>query len=766
MNRTTCLNKGWKFHLGDVENADYKGFDDTGWLPVTLPHDWSVAHPFDKSFSSGTGYLCGGIGWYRLRFTLPQELTEKHVRITFGGVYKNARVWCNSNYLGMRPSGYTSFGYDITDFAIPGENVLAVRVEHTDLADSRWFTGSGIYRDVTLTVLPRLHFLPDEVFISTRSASAANAELQVAWLLSAAGEAQFELRNAQGTPVAEARVQGTEGTATLSLPSPELWSPDHPYLYTLVCRTLEAGQVQDETCIPCGIRTFCFDPAHGFTLNGQALKFKGVCVHHDAGALGAAVPPIVWERRLRKLKAAGCNALRTSHNPPDVPLLDLCDQLGLLVMDEAFDEWEGCKNKWWQGHNVYPPKRFGYADAFPEWHERDLAAMVRRDRNHPSIVLWSIGNEIDYPNDPYVHPLFETMTGNNDANKPAAERAYDIHKPNANRLATIARELTAIVKQHDATRPVTSALAFPELSNLTGYAQELDVVGYNYKEHLYREDRIKYPNHVIYGSENGQTAEQWLAVRDHEDICGQFLWTGIDFLGECRGWPLRISQAGFMTLAGYEKPRYYHRQAMWSDALTVKIAASTTGEWHTERFVWDYEEPQRIHMNVYSNAEQVELFLNGRSLGIKKPGNAFCVAYEVPYEKGELRAVATRGGQSAEDALHTPSAATELQLDCDQTMLQANGTDVAQVEVSLRDSAGHLAASKDAMVHYALVGEGEILGIENGSPIDLTPYSSQKRATWNGQAIVYIRAGEHPGKLTLHATLAGCAPVTLALEQR
>jgi len=645
MDRTTNLNRGWKFHLGDIDYAWYKGYDDheeQGWMPVTLPHDWSIGQPFSERYSSGTGYVCGGVGWYRLRFALPEEIKDKTVLVTFAGVYKNARVWCNTNYLGMRPSGYATFTHDITPFAVPGENVLCVRVEHTDLADSRWFTGSGIYRDVTLTVTDRVHFLPDGVFISTVLANENEARLRIEWALSEESNVSFEMDSQT------AAASGKSGSTWLHIKRPALWSPDNPVLYTLTCR---AGEDQLE--IPFGIRTIRFDADTGFYLNNVNMKLKGVCLHHDAGALGAAVPKEVWRRRLRKLKAAGCNAIRTAHNPPDTHLLDLCDEMGFLVMDEAFDEWEGYKNKWWQGHNVYPPKHFGYADAFPEWHERDLGDFVRRDRNHPSVILWSIGNEIDYPNDPYCHPLFASMTGNNDASKPVQERLYDPNRPNAQRLTTIAQRLVSIVKQYDTTRPVTAALAFPELSNLTGYAQALDVVGYNYKEQLYVPDRKRYPGHVIYGSENGHGEAEWLAVRDNPGICGQFLWTGIDYLGEAGGWPVRLAPAGLLTTAGFEKPRYYHRKAMW------------TGE-------------------------------------SAAPGIS---------ESGRLA----------------------------QIRLEAEAGEIVQVEVSLHDAAG-LLITNDIALRFS-VDNCEIIGIDNGKPDDLTPYYSHTRATYMGQAIVYIRPG-------------------------
>ena len=499
----------WRFHLGDVSDAGFMGFDDSGWRAVTLPHDWAVEHPFDKCHASGTGYLPGGTAWYRKHFVLGEEAIGKRVRITFQGVYKHARVWVNSNYLGFHAYGYTSFTYDVTEFVRPGENVIAVRVEHNDVADSRWYTGSGITRHVELEICDPVCFAEYGIFVSTVSADAEQAVLRVQYETMGGTGARFLLQTPEGEPVAGGEGVGEKGTVELTVTRPELWSPDHPALYVLGAQALDGDRLADADCARAGIRTFRFDADEGFFLNGENMKLKGVCVHHDAGCLGAAVPKNVWERRLRKFKAAGCNALRTAHNPPDPDLLDACDELGLLVMDEAFDEWEGTKNKWWQGHNVYPPKHFGYAEDFPQWHEADLTGMVKRDRNHPSIVLWSIGNEIDYPNDPYVTPLFKEALGNNDANKPAAERLYDPRKPDAGRLAKVAKELTAIVHGLDDTRPVTSALSFPELSNHTGYADALDAAGYNYREHFYEADHKTYPGRVILGSENSHDPRAW-----------------------------------------------------------------------------------------------------------------------------------------------------------------------------------------------------------------------------------------------------------------
>ena len=755
MKRSVWANKGWKFHLGEVANGSFKGLDDSGWQEVCLPHDWSVSQPFSRDCSSGTGYLPGGVGWYRLRFKLPKGAQGKRVLATFEGIYKNSRVWINSNYLGKRPYGYSTFSHDITQFLTEGDNVLAVRAEHIDLADSRWFTGAGMTRGVFFTYTDALHFVENGVFAYTVSAEEGRAKLGVDFELSRPARVEFTLLDAQGHMAASGSGEGQNGSVVLEVESPRLWSPDKPALYTLVARALENGEARDEVRITTGLRSLRFDAEQGFFLNGVNMKLKGICVHHDAGTLGAAVPQNVWERRLLKLKEAGVNALRTSHNPPDPGLLDLCDRLGLLVIDEAFDEWEGFKNKWWQGHNVYPPKHFGYADDFPVWHRADLIAMVRRDRNHPCVFQWSIGNEIDYPNDPYVHPLFDSMTGNNDANKPIAERVYDSNKPNADRLAVLARELVAIVREQDSTRSVSSGLAFPELSVRTGFFQALDVAGYNYKEHLYEAHHAEFPDTPILGSENSTRAEAWLPVRDLPYISGQFLWTGIDFLGEARGWPVRVSTAGLMDLAGFEKPLFAQRKALWAAEKTARLAVSEDGQvWH-ERFCWEGEPGEIKQVACYTNAPSAELFLNGESLGIRESGDLRAARWEVPFKAGELRAVARfADGGTLDNSLHTVEGPLRLELRAVESSLPADGYAVAQVEVCLRDSKGQTACGHDEEIAFG-VESGSLLGIENGAPDDLTPYTSPRRRTREGRAIVYLRAGEQAGVMALTAQRGG-----------
>ncbi|MCH5197533.1 MAG: DUF4982 domain-containing protein [Oscillospiraceae bacterium] len=748
MAHTEKINENWKFHLGDAPGADYMGYDDSAWRTVTLPHDWAVEHPFSRAHSSGTGYLPGGTAIYRKHFILPDNIKDKRVRINFDGVYKHSRVWINSNYLGSRASGYSPFSFDISDFVRPGENVLAVRVEHNETADSRWYTGSGIYRDVVLSISSRFSFAENGIFIEAKNISENAAEIVIEYTADGCDAAEFALIDKFGSAVARVKSEGEKGKAFLSVKKPELWSPDEPYLYSVCCQTLKNGEITDTETIPFGIRSLRFDANEGFFLNGVNTKIKGVCFHHDAGCLGAAVSESVWERRLKKLKAAGCNAVRTAHNPPFAGLLSLCDRLGLMVMDEAFDEWEGAKNKWWQGHNVYPPKRYGYAEDFPLWHKEDLKSMVLRDRNHPSVIMWSIGNEIDYPNDPYVTPYFDEVLGNNDNGKPAEERRYNDKKPDASRLPVVSRELVSIVRKLDAGRPVLSAMSFPELSTLTGFAQTLDIWGYNYRENLYEQHHKSFPEAVIFGSENSHSPEAWFSAADNSYICGQFLWTGIDFLGECAGWPVRISQAGMLDLCGYEKPLYYQRKALWTNEPFAKLAVSKTQKRGVrgDNYVYSGIIGETLFISCYTNEENAELFINGKSAGKKSVDKKLCrVTWEIEYVPGEI-SVKT---ENAFDILYSAEEAKKIILTPEKEVLSDG--DIVHIEVSLEDKNGHIASAEDKEVYYQLLGDAEILGIENGKPDDLTPYSEKFRTTYNGRALVYLRAGSLKGKIKLFA---------------
>lgn len=783
------LNENWKFYLGDCEPAWYKGFDDGAWQTVSLPHDWSVTLPFARENSSGTGYVSGGIGWYRVRFSLPEEYRGKCVRVVFDGVYKNSQVWCNSYYLGKRPNGYVTFSYDLTPFACFGEeeNEISVKVTHTDLADSRWFTGSGITRSVHLVIEEPVHPAEDGIFFETLSVEENSAAVRVTHEVvnrsqeAAEVEICSQLADEEGNAVLsmEGKVCISESASiqlTGILPSPRLWSVQSPCLYTLrTFYTTKEGRtyLAGETTV--GIRTFTFDPDRGFFLNGESMKLKGVCVHHDGGCLGAAMTQEVWQRRLEALKECGCNAIRCSHNPHMPQLYELCDRMGFFMMDEAFDEWENPKNKWSTGHNVYPPRHQGYFEDFPQWHEADLRAMVRRDRNHPSVILWSIGNEIDYPNDPYCHPMFGNMTGNNDANKPAAERTFDPDKPNAERLSVLAARLARIVKEEDAGRPVTLAAAFPELSSRIGFLDALDVAGYNYKEHLYEEDHKRFPGLPFLGSENGHSYEAWKAVRDNDYISGQFLWTGIDYLGEAHGWPIRGSQAGILTCAGDKKPEFYKRCSFWKEEPVLYLAtkaAQPAGEGRAARWTpfadhWNYKPGESVQVECFTNLPGAALFLNGReigrSMGCNEEGT---FSFTVPFEPGALTAegLDETGKPCMSRSVPTGGAVSGLSCSLWQKpdVLTKQSWEKAgqetgylyQLSILLTDEEGQRASWEDRPVSVTVSGAGELAGLESGDLADVTSYAEPVRKTWQGRLTAYIRR-KAPGTIQISVKAEG-----------
>lgn len=771
-----------RFHLGDVPDAWQAWCEDDDWESVTLPHDWSVHMPFSKEYSSGTGYLAGGIGWYRIRVTPDAAWQGKQIRIHFDSIYKNSRVWCNSSYLGERPNGYISFGYDVTDcFRFDADNIISVYVDRREISDSRWFTGSGITGKVTLTISENIYPADNGIFFHTPKADEDSADYEIVnELVNATDKSSMitvtnVIFDDTGKLVGEAVSQTTilarasmRVTNTGTIQTPKLWSPEAPNLYTVktYISYQKSYQVHE---MKVGIRTFRFHPDRGFFLNGKPYLFKGVCLHHDAGCLGAAVPCEVWYRRLILLKKMGCNAIRMSHNPHTPELYTLCDALGFLVMDEAFDEWEGPKNKWWQGHNVYPPKNQGYYTAFPAWHERDLTDMILRDRNHPSVILWSIGNEIDYPNDPYCHPSFVSMpgncvTGNNDANKPEAERMYNPARPNAERLTVLAKHLCDIAKTVDTTHPVTLAAAFPELSAKLGFIDAVDVAGYNYRENLYAEHHLAFPDKPFLGSENGHGFHEWRAVTDNDYISGQFLWTGIDYLGEAHGWPIHGSSAGLITLAGFEKPGYYRRQSFWSDEpmihlTTVRETDSCVTSWgetaadacacefaaSTES--WNYCAGEMVTVKCYTNLSSIELSLNGNSLGTyEKDADKDCILTTVRFEPGTLTAKGTENDTNVSHSLYTAMAACQMKIqeyrlnkEARDIIAEAAGcrNPIHQLAVTLLDGNGRRVYHDSTLLHVH-VDNGTLLGIENGDLADVTEYTANYRRAYRGQLIVYV----------------------------
>ncbi|MGL6175239.1 MAG: glycoside hydrolase family 2 TIM barrel-domain containing protein [Cellulosilyticaceae bacterium] len=777
MEKDTCKCKNllegkWKFTRIDEPSAWLKDFDDSKWKEVIIPHDWSVEEDFSVEHSSGTGYLAGGMGWYRKVFELPKDLGKKRVFITFDGVYNHSQVWVNSYCLGRRPNGYSTFTYDITDFINSEDNVIAVKVEHKYEADSRWFTGSGIYRKVSLKVKESIHIEQDGVFITTPLATVEKSIINSNVTIKNTNEKSEEIKLITKLMDREKILSQSEQIYSidskkklvvdnrLEVEHVNLWSIESPYLYKLVNEIIKDNQVIEKEETRVGIRSFRFDADEGFFLNEKAMKIKGVCLHHDAGCLGAAVRSKVWRRRLEKLKEMGCNAIRMSHNPHMPELYDLCDELGFLVDNEAFDEWEGVKNKWHIGHNVYPPMHHGYAEDFIEWHEQDLGEFVKRDRNHPSVIMWSIGNEIDYPNDPYCHPYFEIMTGNNDKNKPMQERIYNPSKPNAERLTVIAKRLYEIVKRYDQTRPVTLASAFPELSNLIGLTEIMDIVGYNYKEHLYQEDHAKYPNRILLGSENGHSAKNWRDVRDNQHIASQFLWTGIDFLGETVGWPYHGSEAGILDCAGFEKGIYYLRKSWWNDTPMVHLTTTYSNQeideirWHKESYeIWNYPVGESISVNCYTNCEKVELYLNDNLIETKtlvEYTDLLYIPFEVRYVAGILKAIGYNGKEKVcEYVINTVGAPVQITAKQVETVINADYEDMTHIEVELVDEAGNRVIAAENKVWVEVTGVGKLMGIENGDLSDNTPYYCNYRRVKNGRLVIYVSAEGRKGNIEI-----------------
>lgn len=765
-------NENWKFHLGEEPDAWRKDYDDTSWTEVILPHDWSVRKDFSKNYSSGMGYTTGGIAWYRHTFFLPEEYKGKNVQILFDGIYKNGSIWCNSYYKGYRPYGYATFGIDITEEVRFGEiNEISVRVDHSEMADSRWFTGSGITRKVSLILQEPVYTVHDGVFFWTKDADPEKADIGI----------QNEICNNTGSEFlvkVRNRLFDTAGIEALCVEreiripgrstrkvcqegriySPDLWSDVTPALYSLVTELSVFSQagtqgqwyVTDQRHV--GIRKAEFDPDRGFFINGRHTKLKGVCLHHDAGCLGAAVTKEIWYRRLKKLKNAGCNGIRMSHNPHMPELYELCDEMGFFVIDEAFDEWEGAKNKWTKGHNVYPPVHEGYYKDFPLWQEKDLKGMVRRDRSHPCVVLWSVGNEVDYPNDPYCHPLFTTMTGNNDANKPAAEKEYNPDKPNAERLTAIINMLIKEVKEEDDTRPATVAAAFPELTTQLGFIDNLQVVGYNYKEDLYQSHHKQFPDKVFLGSETDHSRKAWEAVKKNAYISGQFLWTGIDYMGETLGWPLRGSESGLLDMAGYEKPEYYRRRAMWCENPVIQLMTLRAGMGEEIAkgccLSWNYQVGELIEVRCYTNMEKVSLALNGKNLGEGQEGKD-CIIWNVPFEPGILKA--SSPAYETTSVLRTSGSPVAIQLSMydEGEEIPENPFRIYQIEVTLTDRDGNLAETAENML-YVSVEKGTLLGIENGNLRDVTEYTAPYRRAFHGKAIIYIRKKKDEIPACLH----------------
>lgn len=774
------FNDGWRFHLGDIPQASAPDFDDARWQEVSLPHDWSVRGRLSPDNASGTGYLPAGIGWYRKTFD-GRDLTAEQLYIYFEGIYNRSSVWLNGHLLGERPNGYISFLYDLTPWLRrDGPNTLAVRVDHSRIADSRFYTGSGIYRDVWLVCAGPVHFAQWGVGWQTRSLTDRQAVIAVDAAIEGLGKHRAQLRlalkDASGAVVAKAAAKAAATqTVDLKLARPHRWDLDDPYLYTLEAEIVEGKTVLDRMQTTVGLREIAFDADKGFALNGRTRKIKGVCLHHDAGVLGAAVPEEVWERRLRNLKGIGVNAIRTSHNPQAPVFYDLCDRLGLLVMDEAFDEWEFPKRKWVEGWNVGTPALDGTFDFFNEWGETDVRDMVRRDRNHPSIILWSIGNEVDYPNDPYSHPILD---GGNDDFKQPSHGGYNPDAPRAERIGEIAQRLAAAVRSVDTSRPVTGALAGVAMSNQTAYPEAVDVVGYNYTESRYDTDHATYPRRIIYGSENSGNYAAWKAVLDHEFISGMFIWTGTDYLGESNAWPSRGFYSGLLDFGSFPKPRGRFFASLWSEhpvcyigttpKMPVRPGARPRGDTTDAWDSWNYAEGQAVRVVCYTNAASAALFLNGKQVGERQTYNheTGIIGWDVPFAPGTLRAVGydADGKEVSSYEIRTCVRPYALRVSADKETLTPGG--VAHLTVEVLDDNGNFVPLADNEITCTVEGPAVLLGLEGSDNRDMGSYTDNVQRAYRGRLLAYLRAtGSGPVTVRFSAPLLQGASVTLSAAE-
>ncbi|MFY0625794.1 MAG: DUF4982 domain-containing protein [Reichenbachiella sp.] len=806
----TDFNFDWKFSRGDFPEAKNVVFDESAWKDVRLPHDWSVEESYTQEEAAGaTAFLPGGIGWYRKTFKMPASASDKITRVNFDGIYTKSEVWINGNYLGKRPYGYIGFYYDLTPYLKYGdeENVLAVRADRSAYIDCRWYPGSGIYRKVRLETLDRAHLTEWGTYITTPKVDSNSALVDVTntvinesdedkslvirtILIDDKGKAVIE----HDKPFSIAKLTTIEVKQELMIDEPNLWDIETPNLYVANISILENGKLLDEYNTTFGIREIVYDADKGFFLNGKKRVFKGVCLHHDGGLVGAAVPDGVWERRLRLLKEAGCNAIRTAHNPPSEAFLDLCDRMGFLVQDESFDEWDNPKDK----RNNYNQQKAelvtkGYTEDIKEWAERDVKSMVLRDRNHPSIVMWSIGNEIEWTYPAYrATGYWDQISKDKGINYYYDEPPYspkEIKERFAQRdtakynLATMANNLSKWVKEIDTTRPVTANLVIPSVSYFSGYTDALDIVGLSYRQSVYDYVKREYPGKLVLGTENWAQWHEWKPVLEKDHIHGIFLWTGIFYMGESRNWPKKGSSSGLLDFAGYKRASFHMFKTLWNDEphvymSTVPVSESpyeiVEGEvlskrrndkyipkwgWQNYNDHWNYNPQDSTAIEVYTNCNEVELMLNGSSLGSKKLADNMgdhIIKWFVPFESGELIAKGTHDdGAVVEYKLKSAGEMGGLSINADTQTLTADGYDVAHIEVELIDSEGIPFRTNDQEVEFVVKGDCKILGVDNGANDNVQDIQSNKIVTANGRCMMIIQSNLTKGKVTLLAKSNG-----------
>ena len=775
------FNDNWEFILNESPTLPPST---AGWKKVDVPHDWSIERTPSRDLASCTGYLPGGIGWYRKTFSV-NDKKAKHY-IYFEGVYNRSEVYLNGHLLGKRPNGYVSFMYDLTPYLKAGTNELSVRVDHSRYADSRWYTGSGIYRDVWLISAEETHLAQWGVSYEAKNVTAKSTNIHVSAAIDKGKDAtknltiQATLQDADGKTVGKiAPTTSLKGEITLS--NPHLWSINTPYLYTLHVDLLADGKVIDQTDTRVGIRSLQFDPNRGFALNGEWMKVKGVCIHHDAGVLGAAVPREVWHHRFVSLKEMGVNAIRMSHNMQAPDVYDLADEMGFLIMDEGSDEWEFPKRKWLKGWNQGTPGYDGTYDFFEEWIDRDIADMVRRDRNHPSVFLWSVGNEVDYPNDPYSHPILDG--GNAGINQPMYG-GYKKDAPRAERIGTIAKRLAAIIRSIDPSRPVTGAMAGVVMSNQTEYPEAVDICGYNYTENRYIEDHKAYPKRIIYGSETSTNLAAWKAVRDNPHIFGHFVWTGYEYLGESGAWPSRGLGTGLIDFAGYLKPRGHFFASLWHTDPVAYIGTQAirggNNQWGGNNRGnrngrvnlsidawdnWNYQEGQTVRVLCYTNQPYARLLLNDREVGEKKErdDNTGIIYWDIPYEAGTLKVVGLdNSGQTTthyEIRTHGEAAKVTASKLVYAAPSMERPEKVFHVLIDIVDAQGIRVLNYRNDVKCEVLSGGKLLGLENANNSDMSAPKQPHKNANRGRLMAYILRTNPSAPAKVRITAEGLDPI-------
>lgn len=803
--REQNFNFNWDFALVNKTQFENPEIADINWEEVKLPHDWSIEFPFDSIQGEGaTGYLPGGYGLYKKEFNLTIS-KNKTTYLYFDGIYNNASLYLNGIKLGEHPYGYSPFYFDITDALKQNDsNTLLVKVDRSRYADSRWYTGSGIYRNVKLITTSHLHIPVWGTFIKTMSISSSSArvELDITVKNKNLSKNQFYLKtkifNPNGAIVGERQemfsIEQSDETTfkqNFEIVNPELWDIQSPAMYKAVTHIIQNDEVIDQYETPFGIRSFSFHKDKGFFLNGENIAIKGVCLHHDAGLVGAAVPNNVWRRRLEKLKKAGCNAIRISHNPGSEDFLNLCDEMGFLVQEEFFDEWDYPKDKRLnQNEQSVDYVTRGYTEHFQKWAEVDLKNTVKRDRNHPSIIQWSIGNEIEwtYPSYSHASGYFNmNWQGNYFWEKPpispeTIKTRFKASPKEEYTLAETAQKLSNWTKELDDTRPIIANCILPSVSHVSGYTDALDIVGYSYRRVLYDYGYENYPDKPIMGTENLVQWHEWKSVEERPFISGTFFWTGIDYMGESnKSWPRKATPSGMLDVAGFEKPSYHMIKSLWNSDPHIYIATQTakksifkidesTGEamekkpgsweralwfWHDVNEHWNYKNKELIIAEVYSNCSEVEMFLNGKSLGKKKlkdfPDHIY--KWPITYESGELIAIGIKDGREIRKHIFTTNKATEIALTSYEKATSKNNN-IIHVIVELLDTEGRKVKNQEATIEFKINGLGKILGVDNGAADNVQSFQSSKIKTSKGKALLIVQLEEYAKEVEVIATTA------------